>query len=124
MIQRMADVIDECRHFEIHHGDYADAPDVEATWFIDPPYRVAGRTVGSHTRGGRYTHPNVDIDYGALGAWCQSRAGQTIVCEQAGASWLPWNGGVSARDNTHEVYGEVWWTSDGEDQGDLLGLLT
>ena len=58
-------------------GDYTEAPDVEATWFIDPPYR------GQH----RYRYrPN---DYRRLAAWIRSRRGQVIVCEGAGAKWLP-----------------------------------
>ena len=52
----------------------------EATWFIDPPYRVAGR----HYRFG----PD-DIDYVSLGEWCRERPGLVIVCENAGADWLP-----------------------------------
>lgn len=29
------------------------------------------------------------IDFQAFGEWCRSRNGQVIVCEQEGASWLP-----------------------------------
>lgn len=122
MISRMATVIDECRHFEVSEGDYTSAPDVEATWFVDPPYQAQGGR-WDRTRGGRYRHPNIDIDYRALGDWCQERRGQVIVCEQAGADWMTWNGGMAARDNTHEVYGEVWWHSGGDDGADLLTLL-
>jgi hypothetical protein len=39
---------------------------------------VAGRAYKYH-----------DIDYPALGEWCRSRSGQVIVCENAGAEWLP-----------------------------------
>lgn len=66
---------------EIIHGDYTLAPDIEATWFIDPPYR-------GH-QGSLYPHGSKDIDYDALGAWCRTRAGQVIVCESEGADWLP-----------------------------------
>jgi hypothetical protein len=41
--ERIASQLDGIRHWEIHHGDYRIAPDVEATWFIDPPYTEAGR---------------------------------------------------------------------------------
>lgn len=66
---------------EYRHGSYEDAPDVEATWFIDPPYQHANR------RG--YRHGASGIDFGALAQWCKSRPGQVIVCEQEGADWLP-----------------------------------
>jgi hypothetical protein len=56
-----------------------DIPDQgPATWFVDPPYEVAGRAYRFH-----------DIDYAHLGDWCRSRSGQVIVCENAGANWLP-----------------------------------
>lgn len=109
MLRRMAGVLDECRHFEVIEGDFADAPDVEATWFIDPPYQPpASGGRWDRTRGGRYLHSNRDLDYGALGAWSQARRGQLIVCEQEGADWMPWTDSQSARDGHHVPYGEVW----------------
>lgn len=77
---RVAAQVPHIKHWKVLHGPYDIAPDVVATWFIDPPYEVAGYTydVGSET-----------IDFPALGAWCRSRQGQVIVCENVGASWLP-----------------------------------
>jgi hypothetical protein len=60
------------------HGDYRSAPDVEATWFIDPPY------VG--VRGGCREK---DIDYDELAEWTMARKGQLIVCEGYDGTWLP-----------------------------------
>lgn len=68
-------------HVEVIRGDYHDAPDVEATWFVDPPYQKANR------RG--YRMGASLIDFGELAEWCKSRRGQVIVCEQEGADWLP-----------------------------------
>jgi hypothetical protein len=65
---------------EYVQGDYMDAPDVEATWFIDPPYQRVERG---------YRESSRQIDYAALAEWCRSRRGQVIVCEQEGADWLP-----------------------------------
>lgn len=62
-------------------GDYRLAPDLDATWFIDPPYQ-------GHA-GSLYRHGSTDIDYPVLAAWCRARVGQTIVCEGEGADWLP-----------------------------------
>jgi 16S rRNA G966 N2-methylase RsmD len=65
----------------LHEGDYADCNiSGSGTWFIDPPYQRAGR----HYRFG----PD-QIDYKELAAWCLSRPGQVIVCENHGADWLP-----------------------------------
>ena len=77
---RIASQLSQIRHWEIIHGSYEEAPDIEATWFIDPPYQKAGA---------HYKQPSKNIDYQALGAWCQSREGQVIVCENEGADWLP-----------------------------------
>lgn len=74
----IADNIHRIKEWEFIHGDYNDAPEVEATWFIDPPFEIGG----SHYAFG-------DIDYKALGEWCQSRVGQIIVCEADPATWLP-----------------------------------
>lgn len=108
MVNRIASVVDECRHFEIICGDYRDAPDEDAFWFIDPPYApTEGRW--DRTRGGRYRFPNRDIDFSELADWCHARRGNVVVCEQAGSKWMPWTHAVLARDGGHRVYGEVFW---------------
>lgn len=75
---------------DYRHGDYRDAPDVEATWFIDPPYQ--------HVRRG-YTRDA--IDYDELADWCMSRKGLVIVCEQSGADWLPFSPLAEIRGTTN-----------------------
>lgn len=50
------------------------------TWFIDPPY--ANVSDG-------YRRGCDRLDFAKLGEWCRARIGQTIVCERAGADWLP-----------------------------------
>ena len=72
------------KHWEIRLGDYSDIQNVEATWYIDPPYQVKG--------GDGYVYGNKDIDYSRLGEWCKSREGQVIVCESLPADWLPFRG--------------------------------
>lgn len=81
MKARVASQIDHIRHWKVIEGDYTDAPDIEATWFIDAPYQVAGDKV--------YVHKARNIDYVALGAWSRQRRGQVMVCENEGAEWLP-----------------------------------
>lgn len=80
MRERVASQVTQIRHWQVIEGDYTAAPDVEATWFVDPPYEQAGKY---------YVHGSRGIDYAHLARWCRSRRGQTIVCEQAGATWLP-----------------------------------
>ena len=62
-------------------GNYTDAPDVEAHWHIDPPY--------SGLPGRRYPHDVVNFE--ALAQWSRSRQGDVDVCENVGATWLPFH---------------------------------
>ena len=75
---RIANQLIYIRHWSIICGDYRDAPDIEATWFVDPPYE----NMGKHYRCN-------DIDYVELAEWCRARRGQVMVCENDGATWLP-----------------------------------
>lgn len=77
----IASQVDLIRHWKVHNCSYTDCPDIDnATWFIDPPYQNAGR---------HYRFGSELINYEKLAAWCQSRQGQVVVCENAGAKWLP-----------------------------------
>lgn len=76
---RIAAQVDAIRHWRVIEGDYTDAPDIEATWFVDPPYK--------NKAGSRYPHQPGDFD--ALGQWCESQQGFVMVCENDGADWLP-----------------------------------
>ena len=78
--ERIASSLLGIRHWKAELGDYASAPDVAATWFIDPPYQKEGR---------HYRYGSGLLDYADLAEWCQGRRGQVIVCENAGADWLP-----------------------------------
>lgn len=75
----VASQVDAVKHWRIIEGDYTAAPDVVATWFVDPPYR--------NRAGSYYKHQPANFE--ALGAWCCGRRGQVMVCENAGADWLP-----------------------------------
>lgn len=61
-------------------GDYTAAPEGRATWFVDPPYQGAGL---------HYRYGSRGLDFEALGAWCATRTGRVIVCENVGAAWGP-----------------------------------
>jgi site-specific DNA-adenine methylase len=78
--ERLLNNLSRIKHWKILNCSYENfKPNYEATWFIDPPYQnSAGRC---------YTYSDVNYDH--LGKWCETRKGQVIVCEGAGANWLP-----------------------------------
>lgn len=97
--ERIAGDLYKIRHWDIRHGSYKDIEDVEATWYVDPPYQSMGR---------HYKHNGNEIDFMHLSKWCKSRLGQVIVCENKGADWLPFEELVEfrgvAKTNTEVMY--------------------
>lgn len=79
----MAANLHKIKHWELLCGDYTLAPDIEATWFIDPPYK-------SHPGRG-YNHGSESLDYGRLATWARSRHGEIICCEGAFGDYLPFS---------------------------------
>lgn len=77
----MARNLHKVKHWEIMHGGYREAPDIEATWFIDPPYK------GDSGKG--YKHGSDQIDYDALARWVRERRGEVICCEGESGDYLP-----------------------------------
>ena len=106
--ERIARQLPLIADWSIIEGDYTDVPDVEATWFIDPPY--------NNEAGRRYRFGSKGIDYAELGEWCRSRRGQVIVCEQVGAEWLPFEpvsfSVKAARKGGCHYSPEAIWTAD------------
>lgn len=78
--ERVATQVDQIKHWRLVVGSYENAPEIEATWFIDPPYEKAGK---------HYRHKSSALDFDVLGMWCRERRGQVLVCENEGAAWLP-----------------------------------
>ena len=76
---RIAQMVPKIKHWTVRQGSYDSLPDLDATWFVDPPYQVAGK----------YYYGHKNLDFKRLGSWCRSRKGQVIVCENTGANWLP-----------------------------------
>lgn len=106
--QRIASQVGKIRHWHVIEGGYEEAPPCRATWFVDPPYANAA--------GERYRCSAKAIDFAALGEWCRSRPGQTIVCENEGANWLPFKhlaafSGARGNNRTNKR-GEVVWCSE------------
>lgn len=98
----------QCAYWTILKEPYYALPDVEATWFVDPPYQgEAGR---------RYRCGSQNIDFAHLAEWCRSRKGQVIVAEGEGADWLPFQplmdrAGIKSRYQISSRK-EMIWTND------------
>lgn len=105
--ERLANNLHKIKHWQVIYGDYSLAPDVTATWFVDPPYNCKA--------GLSYKCNCMAIDYDELGQWCKSRKGQVIACEDLGADWLPFEfldlGSVqSAGKQNNNIAVEAIWT--------------
>jgi site-specific DNA-adenine methylase len=103
--ERVAGQLRHIRHWVIVEGSYRQAPNVSATWFVDPPYRVAGHW--------QYRFGPKTIDYDHLADWCRTRQGQTMVCENAGSDWLPFfefatQQGMTDKGKIHTSKEVVW----------------
>lgn len=102
---RLAGQVGVIRHWQVSERSYKDVEQQEATWFVDPPY--------SGTAGRHYRHNS--IDFAALGAWCKDLKGQVIVCENQGATWLPFQPFKEIKANESRTGGkrsaEVVWLS-------------
>lgn len=112
-------VIPEVKDWRITNSSYEDLINVDATWFVDPPY--------SNPAGSRYR--TTGINYEALGWWCLNRKGQTIVCENLGANWLPFvpmeHSRVSIRSRYQKADAkEVMWTNVNSAVNDSSSPLT
>lgn len=78
--ERIAHQVEQIRHWRAVLASYEQIPNRPASWFIDPPYVGAGT---------HYRCSSRSIDFTALGSWCADRQGQVCVCENEGATWLP-----------------------------------
>lgn len=102
--QTIASQVDAIRSWKIFEGSYETCPVTgKATWFVDPPYQVAGR---------HYRFGSESVDYKALAIWCKNRKGQVMVCENEGADWLPFSDLADTKTTRRGCRSkEVIWTS-------------
>lgn len=89
------------KHWEIINDDYTLAPDIEATWFIDPPYK--------HSPGLGYKFSSKLIDYPMLAEWAKNRKGEIIFCEGEFGDYLPFDNlkelkGVAGKRSKELIY--------------------
>lgn len=77
--RKMAGQVESVRHWQVVNGDYRCLANVEATWFIDPPYQ--------NKQGRKYRHNNIDFEH--LREWVLERRGEVIVCDNSESErWL------------------------------------
>lgn len=89
------------KHWKVLNDDYSAAPDIEATWFIDPPYKGAG--------GMGYRFGSDTIDYESLAEWAKARKGEVIFCEGNEGDYLPFKPlldlkGIAGKTSKEVVY--------------------
>lgn len=77
--QRIASDVHRVDDWTVRLGEYTDAPlDPEAFYFVDPPYVDKGR----------YYRIN-NVKHYEIADWVYNLPGSAVVCENAGASWMP-----------------------------------
>jgi hypothetical protein len=109
--QQIAGQVERISHWQVSNRQFYELENRAACWFVDPPYQVAGKGYRCGSNG---------IDYAQLGAWCASRTGQLIVCENEGADWLPFSGATTLRNARNKGTKEVAYIADGG-QPNLFG---
>lgn len=78
----MAEAVEQIKHWTIRQGSWTEAMSMgPCTFFVDPPY--------SGWAGRKYRRNHNHVNFQELAAWCMEGDGQFIVCESAGADWLP-----------------------------------
>lgn len=97
----MAENLFKVKHWRIINEDYTLAPDVEATWFIDPPYK--------EDAGKGYRYGSKLIDYQRLAEWAKNREGEVIFCEGNCGDYLPFRPlldlkGVAGKTSKEVIY--------------------
>jgi hypothetical protein len=97
----MSENLFKIKHWHIINDNYTLAPDVEATWFIDPPYK---EDAGKGYRYGRNL-----IDYEQLALWSKTRKGEIIFYEGHQGDYLPFKPlldlkGVAGKTSKEVIY--------------------
>ena len=94
---RIARQVSKIKNWKIIHGSYVNAPNIDAHYHIDPPY--------SGKPGRRYKEHR--LDYPSLAAWVMSLQGTVDVCENQGATWLPFKPLYEVNSSRGRTHGTV-----------------
>jgi site-specific DNA-adenine methylase len=90
---RLLHFVPKIAHWRLTNLDFLKINSGSATWFVDPPY--------ANNAGNRYRTSFNRFD--ELTTWCEMLRGQVIVCENAGAEWLPFES-LAERRGVHSRY--------------------
>ena len=93
--QKLSMDVQKVKHWTIINDDYTKIDNIEATWYIDPPYQGNG--------GKYYKHGNKDFDYNQLREWIMKRNGEVIVCENSEANWMDFKPLVNIQGQKHKT---------------------
>ena len=98
---------------KIYNTDYTEVDNIEATWFIDPPYQVNNlsnpKTVFSNGNGYSKGCDSDSLDFTKLSDFSKDRLGQVIVCEKEGANWMDFKFLRRSKSSLNKNYNEVVW---------------
>jgi hypothetical protein len=113
----MSENLFKIKHWKIICGDYTVAPDLEATWFIDLPYK--------EDAGEGYRYGSRLINYEELAQWSKQRKGAVIFCEGHCGDYLPFRPllelkGVAGKTSKEVIY---YQSDRANDQLELFELL-
>lgn len=98
---RLSNDVEKVKHWEIINDDYLNFNNIEATWFIDPPYQGNG--------GKYYKYGNKNFDYDKLREWVLSRDGEVIVCENSEADWLNFKPLIEIQGQKHKTKEVIYY---------------
>lgn len=103
-IRVMQENLHKVKHWKIYNKDYSEIENIEATWFIDPPYK------GEPGMG--YAYGSNLINYDDLAAWVNNRRGQIICCEGVNGDYLPFSllkplTGVAGKVSVEKIYHRI-----------------
>ncbi len=98
-LKKTASQLFKIRHWKTKIGSYNDLKNIEATWFIDPPYQFGGH---------EYKFSNKQINFKDLAKWCKSRNGQVIVCENTKADWMEFKPMIEIRGAIFKTTEAIW----------------
>lgn len=103
--RRVAESVHLLKHWRVTNKSYEEIGNKEGVWFIDPPYQAeCGRV---------YTKNEINFDH--LGQWSKGRKGQSIVCENGSADWLPFKPLGHFKTARESASLEVVWTKNSND---------
>ena len=110
----LQNILPHLHKISIRCADYIETPNLEATYFIDPPYQLniinTNRSIHDQA-GNNYRHGSQNINYEHLAQWCQQLSGQIIVCEQQPANWLPFKPFQQHNNMNQQKRTELIWTN-------------